>query len=64
MNRGWCDRGCCGGLFTADDTVESEWIVRGPHSCQNLPPAVEEVGRILREHLRMVVLTNAVELPL
>jgi pimeloyl-ACP methyl ester carboxylesterase len=31
--------------------VESEVIVRGPHSCQHLPPAIEEVRRILREHL-------------
>jgi len=33
------------------DYVESEFIVRGPHSCQNLPPAIEEVRRILHEHL-------------
>ena len=33
------------------DYVESEFIVRGPHSCQDLPPAVEEVRRILHEHL-------------
>jgi hypothetical protein len=25
--------------------------VRGPHSCQDLPPAIEEVRRILHEHL-------------
>jgi hypothetical protein len=31
--------------------VESELIVRGPHSCQNLAPCIEEVRRILREHV-------------
>jgi pimeloyl-ACP methyl ester carboxylesterase len=31
--------------------VDSEFIVRGPHSCQNLPPTIEEVRRILHEHL-------------
>jgi pimeloyl-ACP methyl ester carboxylesterase len=34
--------------------VKSEVIVRGPHSCQDLPPAIEEVRRILREHLAAV----------
>jgi pimeloyl-ACP methyl ester carboxylesterase len=29
----------------------SEFIVRGPHSCQGLPPTIEEVRRILHEHL-------------
>jgi len=33
------------------DYVESELIVRGPHSCQDLPPTIEEVRRILHEHL-------------
>jgi pimeloyl-ACP methyl ester carboxylesterase len=33
------------------DYVESELVVRGPHSCQNMPPAIEEVRRILHEHL-------------
>lgn len=33
------------------DYVESEFIVRGPHSCQDLPPTIEEVRRILHEHL-------------
>jgi predicted esterase len=37
------------------DYVESEFIVHGPHSCQNLPPAVEEVRRFLRKHLEMSV---------
>jgi pimeloyl-ACP methyl ester carboxylesterase len=31
--------------------VESELVVRGKHSCQNLPVTVEEVRRILLEHL-------------
>ncbi len=31
--------------------VESEFIVRGPHSCQGMPATIEEVRRILREHL-------------
>jgi hypothetical protein len=31
--------------------VESEFIVRGPHSCQGLPSTIEEVRRILHEHL-------------
>jgi hypothetical protein len=30
----------------------SEYIVRSGHSCQNLPPTIEEVRRILHEHLR------------
>jgi pimeloyl-ACP methyl ester carboxylesterase len=34
------------------DYVESELIVRGPHSCQSLPPSIEEVRRILHEHLK------------
>jgi hypothetical protein len=33
------------------DYVKSELIVRGEHSCQNLPPTIEEVHRILHEHL-------------
>lgn len=33
------------------DYVESELVVRGPHSCQNLPVTIEEVRRILHEHL-------------
>jgi pimeloyl-ACP methyl ester carboxylesterase len=32
--------------------TESELIVRGPHSCQHMPPAIEEVRRILHEHLK------------
>jgi len=31
--------------------VESELIVRGPHSCQGMPATIEEVRRILYEHL-------------
>jgi triacylglycerol esterase/lipase EstA (alpha/beta hydrolase family) len=33
------------------DYVASEFIVRGPHSCQSMPPTIEEVRRILHEHL-------------
>jgi hypothetical protein len=33
------------------DYVESEFIVRGPHSCQEMPPTIEEVRRILHEHV-------------
>ena len=34
------------------DYVESEFIVRSFHSCQGKPPTIEEVRRILHEHLR------------
>ncbi len=34
------------------DYVESELIVRSPHSCLNQPATVEEVRRILHEHLK------------
>jgi pimeloyl-ACP methyl ester carboxylesterase len=44
------------GLVTYDsahiDYAESELIVRGFHSCQGKPPTIEEVRRILHEHLR------------
>jgi len=33
------------------DYVESELIVRSYHSCQDKPPTIEEVRRILHEHL-------------
>lgn len=33
------------------DYVESEFIVRSFHSCQGKPPTIEEVRRILHEHL-------------
>jgi hypothetical protein len=33
------------------DPVSSEFIVRGPHSCLNHPATIEEVRRILHEHL-------------
>ena len=43
------------GLVTYDsahvDYVESEFIVRSFHSFQDKPPTIEEVRRILREHL-------------
>ena len=34
------------------DYVESEYIVRSFHSCQDKPPTIEEVRRILHEHLK------------
>lgn len=34
--------------------VESELIVRSGHSCQGLPPTIEEVRRILHEHFKTV----------
>jgi hypothetical protein len=34
------------------DYVESEFIVRGPHSCLNMPATIEELRRILHEHLK------------
>jgi triacylglycerol esterase/lipase EstA (alpha/beta hydrolase family) len=34
------------------DYVESELVVRAAHSCQNLPATIEEVRRILYEHLK------------
>ena len=36
------------------DYVESELVVRGEHSCQNLPVTIQEVRRILREHLNQM----------
>ena len=33
------------------DYVESELVVRGGHSCLNQPATIEEVRRILHEHL-------------
>jgi len=36
------------------DGVESEYIVRSGHSCQDNPMTIEEVRRILLEHLRAV----------
>ena len=33
------------------DNVDSEFIVRSEHSCQGKPPTIEEVRRILFEHL-------------
>jgi len=34
------------------DYVESELVVRGKHSCQNMPATIEEVRRILHKHLK------------
>jgi hypothetical protein len=36
------------------DYVESELVVQGGHSCQNLPSTIEEVRRILYEHLNQI----------
>jgi hypothetical protein len=36
------------------DYVESELIVRSYHSCQDKPPTIEELRRILHEHLKSV----------
>jgi hypothetical protein len=33
------------------DYVRSELVLRGSHSCQSMPATIEEVRRILREHL-------------
>ncbi len=33
------------------DYAQSEFIVRGFHSCQSMPPTIEEVRRILLDHL-------------
>ena len=33
------------------DYVQSEFIVQGPHSCQDEPTVIEEIRRILHEHL-------------
>ena len=33
------------------DYVESEFVVRSYHSCQDKPETIEEVRRILHEHL-------------
>ena len=40
------------------DYVESEFIVRGPHSCLNQPTTIEEIRRILHEHLNQSPVTN------
>jgi pimeloyl-ACP methyl ester carboxylesterase len=36
------------------DYVESELVVHGGHSCQNMPATIEEVRRILYEHLSQI----------
>ncbi len=41
------------------DYVESELVVRGKHSCLRLPATIEEVRRILHEHLQSVETTLA-----
>ncbi len=34
------------------DWVESEFLVNGKHTCLTLPTTIQEVRRILHEHLR------------
>lgn len=41
------------------DYVESELVVRGKHSCQSLPATIQEVRRILHEHLAAVGIPRA-----
>lgn len=41
------------------DYVESELVVRGEHSCLNLPVTIEEVRRILHEHLKNLEVARA-----
>jgi len=36
------------------DYVESERVVRSYHSCQDKPPTIEELRRILHKHLKSV----------
>jgi hypothetical protein len=43
--------------------VESEFIVRSGHTCQQNPATIEEVRRILLEHLRSSPLPNPATLP-
>jgi pimeloyl-ACP methyl ester carboxylesterase len=47
------------------DYVESEYIVRGPHSCQALPETIEEVRRILHLHVAQLAseATNSLAKP-
>ena len=40
------------------DGVESECIVRGFHTCLDLPATIEEVRRILHEHLNAPSVTD------
>ncbi len=42
------------------DEVESEYIVRSFHSCQGHPLTIEEVRRILLEHLKSISQTSGV----
>ncbi len=41
------------------DYVESELVVRGEHSCLNQPVTIEEVRRILHEHLKNLDVARA-----
>jgi hypothetical protein len=47
------------------ENMQSEFIVRGPHSCQGMPPTIEEVRRILHEHLASLppAATNRLAVP-
>jgi hypothetical protein len=40
------------------DSVESELVVRSGHSCQDQPAAIEEVRRILHEHLKALAVAG------
>lgn len=42
------------------DGVESEKVVRSPHSCQSNPQTIDEVRRILRVHAAEVACTPQV----
>jgi pimeloyl-ACP methyl ester carboxylesterase len=41
------------------DYVESEFVVRSVHSCQGKPPTIDEVRRILHQHLTGLSVTAA-----
>ena len=45
------------------DGVESELVVRSPHSCQGNPHTMEEVRRILRLHAGLAMGTAQSEAP-
>jgi hypothetical protein len=45
------------------DGVESEFVVRSPHSCQDNPHTIEEVRRILRLHVGLETGDGSLESP-
>jgi hypothetical protein len=45
------------------EPVESELVVRSPHSCQGNPHTIEEVRRILRLHVGLGTSDGALEIP-